>query len=204
MKKGFTLIEMLIVIGIIAVLAAASMSGYSRVVANAEKVKCQELVANTATALTALFQKEGVWPKKLIAKHNTDVGLDQIAALPLATGGYMSLTVNSEGTELSGYDKYGIISPWAVDVMKAKGSTATESTRVPAGGTIADHRLRYALDLDGDGIIESVNIGGETIDIRATAVVWSAGKDGKLETYSRGQKKDDVYSWTVGQTKNVR
>ena len=63
--------------------------------------------------------------------------------------------------------------------------------------------MRYALDLDGDGVIESVNVGGQSVDIRATAAVWCCGRDGKIETFTRGQKKDDVYSWTEGQTRNV-
>ena len=75
---------------------------------------------------------------------------------------------------------------------------------MPSGGTIQDHVLRYALDLDGDGVIESVPIGGETVNIRATAAVWCCGKDGVIEAYSTGLRKDDVYSWTVGQTKEVQ
>ena len=46
--------------------------------------------------------------------------------------------------------------------------------------------------------------GGETVDIRATAAVWCCGKDGVIEAYAIGLRKDDVYSWTVGQTKEVR
>jgi prepilin-type N-terminal cleavage/methylation domain-containing protein len=65
MKKGFTLIEMLVVIGIIAVLVGASIGGFSAMTKSAENTKCQELVSNTATALTAMFQDTGVWPQRL-------------------------------------------------------------------------------------------------------------------------------------------
>ena len=54
MKKGFTLIEMLVVIGIIAALIAAAIGSYSGVTRAAEKAKCRELVAQVATALTTL------------------------------------------------------------------------------------------------------------------------------------------------------
>ena len=64
--------------------------------------------------------------------------------------------------------------------------------------------MRYAIDLNGDGVIPGVQVGGETIDIRATAAVWCCGKDGKMESYSAGLKKDDVYSWTIGQTRGVQ
>ena len=54
---GFTLVEMLVVIGIIAVLTAASVVGYSRVTASAEKARCFELVKNVHTALVQLYNQ---------------------------------------------------------------------------------------------------------------------------------------------------
>ena len=203
-RRGFTLIEMLVVIGIIATLMGVMLASVSKFLKSAEKARCQELVANTSTALVSLFQKEGSWPRALIKGHNSNNILDENAALPLAQGGYMTLTMNSSKTQLSGYDRFGVISPWAFTVLKRRGSSTSLSTKVPSGGTIQDHILRYALDLDGDGVIESVPLGGETVDIRATAAVWCCGKDGVIEAYSIGLRKDDVYSWTVGQTKEVR
>ena len=203
-RRGFTLIEMLVVIAIIATLMGVMLASVSKFIKSADKARCQELVANTATALTALYQKEGCWPKALIKGHNANHLLDENAALPLAKGRYMTLTMNSSETQLSGYDRFGVISPWAFSVIKNHGTSASLSTKVPGGGTIQDHVLRYALDLDGDGVIEGVPVGGETIDIRATAAVWCCGKDGKFETYSSGLRKDDVYSWTIGQTREVR
>ena len=203
-RRGFTLIEMLVVIGIIAMLMGVLLASVSTFLKTAEKARCQELVANTATALTALYQKEGAWPRALIKGHNGNNMLDEHAALPLAKGKYMTLTQNSSGTQLSGYDRFGLISPWALNVLKHRGSSVSLSTKVPSGGTIQDHVLRYALDLDGDGVIEGAPVGGENIDIRATAAVWCCGKDGRIEAYASGTKKDDVYSWTIGQTREVR
>ena len=56
-KSGFTLVEMLVVIGIIAILAAASMVGYSKVVKSARRAKNQELVSNAATALAQILTR---------------------------------------------------------------------------------------------------------------------------------------------------
>jgi hypothetical protein len=47
-------------------------------------------------------------------------------------------------------------------------------------------------------------VGGGSIDVRANVMVWCAGQDGVIEPYSRGLNSDDVYSWTVGQTKDVK
>jgi prepilin-type N-terminal cleavage/methylation domain-containing protein len=200
-KKGFTLIEMLVVIGIIAVLMGAGVGVYSGAVKSAEKKRCQELVADTATALTALYQKNGAWPKALRKGNAVDVELDADAALPLAKAGYMSLSMNNG--KLSGYDRFGVVSPWGAAHIKKRGVEASLSDKVGIG-SLQDHILHCALDLDGDGIIEGALVGGESVDIRATAAVWCCGKDGVIERYTAGLKKDDAYSWSVGQTQGVK
>ena len=203
-RRGFTLVEMLVVVGIIVALMGATLAAVSTFLKSAEKARCRELVSNTATALAVLFQREGSWPRLLRQGHGGNNLLDEKAALPLAKGGYMTLAQDSSGTKLSGYDRFGIVTPWALAEIKRRGASASLSTKISGGGTIQDHILRYAIDLDGDGVIPGVQVGGETVDIRATAVVWCCGKDGKIEAYSAGLKADDIYSWTVGQTKGVQ
>ena len=210
MKRGFTLVEMLVVIGIIAVLIGASIGGYSAMTKTAERAKCQELVSNAATALTQLYQQEGNWPKRLALNGGSDGQLDAEAAIPLAKGKYFSLTTTGSGRsmKLAGLDKFGIVTPWATAVLKRKGSSAQITDPINSVSTVKDHILHYALDLDGDGIIKGMNVGGQSIDIRATAAVWCIGKDGGNRgqpwSYQVGQKKGDVYSWTPGQTRNVQ
>lgn len=201
MKKGFTLIEMLVVIGIIAVLVAASIGGYSSVTKAAERTKCRELVAQVATALALLYQQEGNWPKVLATNGKTDGLLNAETAVALKD--YYSLTVDESG-QLTGYDRFGILTPWAAAVFKRVGNAADEkktfvSTGKHGSSTIGDHILHYALDLDGDGLIEGAMVGGELVSVRATAIVWCGGADGYIELYSKGLKGDDVYSWSAGQ-----
>ena len=119
-RKGFTLIEMLVVLGIIAVLIGASIGGYSAMVKSAERARCQELVSNVSTALTALFQNEGSWPKRLAEQGATDGKLDERAAYALVANGrsYFSLTKSTDGRSLGGHDRFGILTPWAQAVMK--------------------------------------------------------------------------------------
>lgn len=212
-RKGFTLVEMLVVIGIIGVLVAASIGGFTKMTKSAEKARAQELVTNVATALTALFQKEGCWPPRLLADGKTDGELDEKTALALAKGGYISMSTDNPGspryaTKLTGHDRFGILTPWATALVKRKGDRASESDKVEGKATIREHRLHYALDLDGDGIIENASVGGEPVSVRATAIVWcigkSGGKSGKPWPYKEGLRRDDVYSWSLGQTKNVK
>jgi prepilin-type N-terminal cleavage/methylation domain-containing protein len=213
MKKGFTLIEMLVVIGIIAVLVGASIGGFSAMTRTAERAKCQELVSNVATALTVMFQQEGVWPKRLAKNGASDGQLDADAAYAFVSGTTKYLSLSASGGRLTGIDRFGVVSPWATALLKRRGNSASLSDVVSAGPsgsmTVQDHILHYALDLDGDGIIQGASVGNQTIDVRATAIVWCGGKDGFVSPYpyangGKGGKTDDVYSWTPGQTKNVK
>lgn len=218
MRRGFTLIEMLVVIGIIAALVAASLGGYSVVTRSAETTKCRELVAQVSTALMTLYQREGNWPKILVRNGQgaTDGKLDKDAAIALQD--YYSLNVDNDG-KLAGYDRFGVVTPWALTVIKTGGKSVSTETKVSGNRTIDDHILHYALDLDGDGIIQNASVGGQKIDVRATAIVWCGGKDGVIDPYpytgggeggkgsasgSGNRRSDDVYSWAPGQTRNVK
>lgn len=201
MKKAFTLVEMLVVIGIISILTAASLVGYQKMLVSAEKTKTRELVSNTATAIAEIYQKNGSWPKSLRnAKQEDGVKvLDGKAAYALVKNGVMSLEVDSTKERTKGLDQFGILSPYAARVVKRLGSKATESSKIGSDSTVADHRLRFEIDLDGDGIIEDVNVGGETLSVRANVMVWCCGRDGKILPFADGIKTDDVHSWQYGQ-----
>ena len=196
---------MLVVIGIIAALIAASIGSYSAVIRSAERAKCRELVDQVAMALATLYQREGNWPKRLAMQGKTDGRLDAETAVALKD--YYSLNVNDEG-KLEGYDRFGIVSPWALTVIKSRGRNAKLDTDVSDSKdgkkTVEDHILHYALDLDGDGIIQGAMVGGESVDVRATAIVWCGGKDGLVEPYTKGRKGDDIYSWSPGQAQKVK
>lgn len=211
LRSGFSLIEMLVVVGIITVLIGASIGGYATMAKSADRTRCQELVSNVAVALTALYQNEGAWPKRLL-RHGKEGGrLDAETAYALVANGrtYFSLTKNSDGNALGGHDRFGILTPWAQTVVKREGLSASESSKVGTK-TVQDHVLYYALDLDGDGRIEGANVGGQSVDVRATAIVWCCGKDGEVDPYpyssgsGKRTKTDDVYSWTPAQTRDVK
>lgn len=202
MKRGFSLMEMMVVMGIVALLIGVSTAGYTRMTKTAEKTRAQELVSNTATALTALFNKEGVWPQRLLSEGKSDGRLDERSAYLLAKAGVMSLT--TENGKLAGLDRFGVVTPWAAAIIKGRGQKAALGTKV-GSCTVQDHILHFAIDTDGDGIIEGATVGGENLTIRATAAVWCIGKSGGDKgqpwPYSKGLSRDDVYSWSRDQVK---
>ena len=207
-RAAFTLVEMLVVIGIIAVLAAASMMGYSRVVKAAKKAKTQELVSNAATALTHILSKnDGVWPEDLLPRVTGGNGrLDEMTSRVFIRFNLLGLSYNQKTANgdvsqyrLTGKDRCGVVDAEAEAVLK-RSATASLGTKVPAGRTVKEHILYFAIDEDGDGITEAQVEGGGNLKIRATAVVWAAGPDGKVD-YSALGRNDDAYSWRPAQVK---
>ena len=198
MKKGFTLIEMLVAVGIIATLIAALLGGYSAMIKSAERARATDLVKQVATALSALYEANGgAWPLRIAKTGETGGELDDLVAYSLVEGNTKYLALMHSGGKLIGNDRFGVLDPWGLAIMKQRGQSATlESVR--------KHLLWFAVDTDGDGIISGAKVGGEEVNVRATAIVWCAGKDGNMEPYSKGLRRGGIYSWTVGQTKDVK
>jgi len=204
-REGFTLVEMLVVIGIIALLIGASLTGFSKMTKSAERARARELVSNVNTALSALFQSEGCWPQRLLANGGTGT-LDADTAYVLAKKGYMSLTM--QNGKLAGNDKFGIVTPWAIAVIK-RTPGATTSTKVgfdskrKTESTIADHVLHYAVDVNGDGITEIKQDDGNSLKVRATACVWCCDKGGYMGTVNKNKSgSGGIFSYSAGQIIN--
>jgi len=204
-KAGFTLVEMLVVIGIIATLLGIAVAGFGGMTKRAQRAKTQELVSNAATALTMIFQEKKSWPKPIVDGMGQKMLTREVCAAFVRHGsGLLGLSYRNETGEdgvtrrvvdPQSVDRFGLIDPQAAAVVR-RDANASLSTRISTGGTINDHILRYSVDLDGDGITE-VTAGGRSMKVRATACVWSLGADGTESTSrSRG---DDVYSWRPDQ-----
>lgn len=211
-KLGFTMIEMLVVMGIIAILSGALMAGFGRVTKSAQRARAQETVSNVATSLTAMLQKLGRWPvdeDKALSKcggnDGSGFGTVEKVALVFAKQGFMNVSTKGSGDnmKLLGTDRCGIVDPWAQAVLKrTRGEQGSgKELKVPTGGTVRDHVVYYAIDDDLDGVVEA-QVCGERIRVRASAIAWSAGADGKLgSSYSKRQKdnEDNIYSWRRAQ-----
>ena len=205
MKRGFTLVEMLIVIGIIAILTGAAMTGFRGAVEKAQAAKCQELVHNVSTALVKVFQDNGSWPSRIISAGQGSGEMTAQIGGELARRKALSLNyrlVENEETgekvyKLVGLDQCGVVSPWAAEVVKRKAANGNVSLNepVPGGGTIRDHVLRFSIDDDEDGLVKVSYEGGKSVTVRASAAVWCCGRDGKFGT------RDDIKSWAKGQEK---
>lgn len=197
LQKGFTLIEMLVVMGIIAILMGAGMTAYSSATRKAQQARAREVVSNVATAIEAVYQREGNFPRQILANGSSDGEMTPEVAYELAKRNAMSLRYS--GKKTIGADRCGVLTPWGQDVVKRSSSTgAMDGQKVPSGGTIKDHRIHFAVDTEGRGIVNAT-VGGESVRVRAAAVAWCCGRDGKMYPYSEGLRHGCSYSWSAQQ-----
>ena len=66
-QKGFTLIELMIVVAIIGVLAAIAIPQYNKYVARTQVAEAFALLGQAKQALTLYYQENGAWPDVLIS-----------------------------------------------------------------------------------------------------------------------------------------
>lgn len=195
-RRAFTLIEMLVVLGILAILIGAGMTTFSSATKKAQQARAREVVSNVATALEAIYQREGSFPRRVMVEGANNGEMTAEVAYELAKRGVMTLTYDDSRKKTVGADRLGILTPWAQDLVKRKGSSGVaDGTRLPTGGTVRDHRIRFAVDTEGRGYVNA-SVGGESVKIRASAVAWSCGKDGEIYRYSEGLRRDNCYSWS--------
>ncbi|MEQ8288807.1 MAG: pilin [Gammaproteobacteria bacterium] len=90
LQKGFTLIELMIVVAIIGILAAVAIPSYQDYTARAQVTEAVNLAAGFKTGLAEYYADTGTWPGYLTAVGST------------LTGKYVSTTFMATGAGASG------------------------------------------------------------------------------------------------------
>ena len=134
LQKGFTLIELMIVVAIIGILAALAIPAYNDYTARAQASEAVELMGGMKTPLAEWYSDKGTWPTALSSIGANTAGkyvsVIAVAASSNTAPGSITLRATMKGTGVNSK-----ISAGNVDLATTDGGANWQCTR--GGGSAA-------------------------------------------------------------------
>lgn len=112
--KGFTLIELMIVIAIIAILAAIALPAYQNYTGRAQLTEAMTLAMGQKAAVTDVYGIKGTFPTTNVLAGiaaSTSIKGKYVASVAVGTGGQITATMNATGVNSGLFGKYLRLTP---------------------------------------------------------------------------------------------
>ena len=204
---GFTVVELLVVVGLIGILAVSLVGSFGYLKTSAWQSRAQAQVSNAATALTTHLQKKRSWPEELLNSTTKEFDADVCAALQkhqiIDVGTWLRLPSATDKGEKNprSVDECGLLDPWGRALIRKIFANGGDPQNNPE---VAKHRLQYRLDENFDGYVDKDEGLPKGDRVRGSVIVWSRGPDGLDDATGINPKAktrypyDDRLSWSFG------
>ena len=175
MKKGFTLIEILVVVAILGILLAMSIPAAGMIMRRAKRAQAQadaSVVVSTMTRYNAEYNR---WPSFYKPKQKALTDKEWLDTMYPPVNGPMNI---------NNMKKIVFLNPGKGTVELDENTGEAQRYIDPWG-----QEFCYEIDADRDGLIDHPDP-AENTTIRARVIAWSGGPDKDLDTW-----ENNVTSW---------
>jgi len=142
-QKGFTLIELMIVVAIIGILAAIAIPAYSDYTIRAQVTEGLNLASSAKSAVSETYGSNGTWPGtnsaagldasgNIKGKYVTGVGVGTGGTITITYGGQANAKINADTLTMTPYTSLNGDVAW---VCGNKGTTGTSGLTLASGAT---------------------------------------------------------------------
>lgn len=128
-KKGFTLIELMIVVAIIGILAAVAIPAYSNYTKRAKVSEITNAMGAVGSAMMEYYSDKGEWPEPI----NTIAGIRDTLGVTVPHG-YLVRDVNGNGMITYENEITATVDATKLDLTSAEGNSCTITLTLDGSG----------------------------------------------------------------------